>query len=93
MLIVLLAALLLAVRASHGLEINRNQVGYETPIAALESIRDSTGLTLPMTLDYWAPSETELANLDLWLHGLHPLATGTYAVIAKDTLVVGRVYR
>lgn len=92
MLLLLCVTLLLAV-ASYGLEINRNQAGYESPIEAVYSIRDSTGLTLPMTLDFWAPGESDIANLDLWLHGLHTNGDSTWAKTCQDTLRIGRIYR
>ncbi len=97
-LVAVWAALVLwPTQVAGGIEINRGAAGYETPMAALESIRDSTGLTLPLTLDFWAPTETDMANLDIWIHGLHPLAhlsnDSTWAAVAKDTLIIGRVYR
>lgn len=85
--------LLCLLGAASALEINKNQDGYESPMAAVESIRDSTGLTLPMTLDYWAPQESDLANLDIWLHGLHANGDSTWAKTCQDTLRIGRVYR
>jgi hypothetical protein len=75
------------------LEINRGQDGYESPIEAVYSIRDSTGLSLPLTLDFWASQEADMVNLDLWLHGLHTNGDSTWAKTCQDTLRIGRVYR
>ena len=84
------------------LEINRGQDGYETPVAALESIRDSTSAAadtaaynalMPYTLEFWAPQESDLANLEIWLHGLHTNGDSTYAKTCQDTLRIVRVYR
>jgi hypothetical protein len=93
-----LVAAALCFGVAHGLEINKNQDGYESPIEAVYSIRDSTGLSLPLTLDFWAPQESDIANLDLWLHGPHVSGDGTvadtsWAKACQDTLRIGRVYR
>lgn len=91
----LVAAWLLLVFASLScaLEINRGEDGYETPMAAVASVRDSTSPALPLELDYWAPLESDLANLDIWLFGLHTNGDSTWAKTCQDTLRIVRVYR
>ena len=83
------------------LVINVNEAGYETPINALASIRDSTTLaadtatyraSLPITLDWSATSETDPLNLKLWLGATHPNGSGTYEAQAQDTLRLGKVF-
>jgi hypothetical protein len=100
-----LVAAALCFGVAHGLEINKNQDGYESPIEALYSMRDScaadTGwhsTNMPATLEFWAPQESDVSNLDLWLHGLHVSGDGTvadtsWAKACQDTLRIGRVYR
>jgi len=97
----ILIACLLAFVTAQALVINVNETGYETPINALASIRDSTTLaadtaaynaTLPVTLDWSATSDADPLNLKLWLNATHPNGSGTYDSQAQDTLRIGRVF-
>jgi len=98
--IILTACSLLCITAQ-ALVINVNETGYETPINALASIRDSTTLaadtaaynaTLPITLDWSATSDADPLSLKLWLNATHPNGSGTYDSQAQDTLRLGKVF-
>jgi hypothetical protein len=101
MLRTILTACLLVLGTAQALVINVNETGYETPINALASIRDSTTLaadtaaynaTLPITLDWSATSDADPLNLKLWLNATHPNGSGTYDSQSQDTLRIGRVF-
>ena len=94
-------AFVLLVGMSQALVINVNQAGYETPINALASIRDSTTLaadtatynaSLPITLDWSVTSDADHMNLMLWQEATHPNGSGTYEAQAQDTLRIGKAF-
>jgi len=98
--IILTACSLLSITAQ-AIVINVNETGYETPINALASIRDSTtaaadtaayNAALPVTLDWSATSDADPLSLKLWLNATHPNGSGTYESQAQDTLRLGRVF-